>query len=239
MELKTEQNLATFEAMEGNFEGASRNLRNALVNARQKLIDRVSRPLPYTLKALSGSVYVEEESRQALNQIPERYKETRDMVSYLVLDQLTNLSLSAYRDLDHPYYVDYARRSSDWELDSSRSIAYFDGIRRLAVRFLSFQDKIKDALATDGVELRTARASAVVAIRLLEHSPFRRGFCPSIRDLESLVRLIDRFDGPDQRIPRDQQRRLVRSWIASILDRLNQLSHQSSCDSYRPFPSNP
>jgi hypothetical protein len=225
-------------AFEGQFGEAAESLHQALRSARQKLVDRVSRPLPNTLKALSGSLYIYGEISAALQTLSPRYDETRTMVSYVAADQLTSLVLKAYEDLDQRFYLAQFRHCHscrdyrDWDFDAPISTAYFDGIRSLAVRFLTLQNKIQEALATDFVEFRAARASAVVAIRLLEQNPFRRSFCSSIRDLDSLIQLIDRFENPRERLNSSQKRAIVRQEIEAAVHRLGRLSHRDSCESY-------
>jgi hypothetical protein len=139
-------------------------------------------PGPHLVFAAEEAKQILDNTASATSALPERLKV---QVEYLMSSELIELLLSAYDDLDTKYARGISSKCGDCWFDRLPR-EYFDGVRKLAQRFVDLQTRLDEVQASDLVELKISKSIAVAATHFLEVYTGRRAYCSAIENLIDL-----------------------------------------------------
>ncbi len=206
-ELRQARNNANRMAYYGNFEHANNILFNALEKAGNRSRDGLVRPTPHTAEAifygLDWARAVIATSNQNLD------CKLGAQVKFNFLFGLVGVILYAHDDIDSNNYKNLVQKCKPWQspcwtnenFESNLPDHYFDGLKKLAAKFLTLQANQADAMASNKLEMVSSRVVTSATIHILRQSMYRRSFCNMISSLENTLATIDSYVGPTPGFP--------------------------------------
>lgn len=184
-------------------------------------------PLPHTVEAIRAGTKIARALVSATNQqVGKLGANLVGQVRYAMLADIYTTIQYAFRSLDSEFYMRTIQTCVFGGVDcygdryDMLPTEYYDGIRRLAARFVKLQLRMGELQADDLVELNVSEAVAFGARDTLLHSVFRRSLACAIEDLNELGNQIQDELASGSPIPRSWQVQDVRNSLQSIFDRL-------------------
>ncbi len=194
-ELIRARNAASFHARNGRLAEAASEIRRAIFRVADGDLNAQRNPAPgphLMIAAREAKIIIETaESAVASLKAPLRLQ-----IEYLISNDMVNLLLDAYKDLDDKYARNVRRECGDCWFEGL-PMSYFDGVRDLARRFVGLQIKLQKYQASDLVELKMAKATSEAARNFLEVYTNRRAYCSALNELVDISRTVcDYLDRP-------------------------------------------
>ncbi|WP_372654997.1 hypothetical protein [Halobacteriovorax sp.] len=217
-ELNVQLKMAFDEWKYGNHNSAVMRLHNALKDSANKVaFDSIDVP-PHTATSIINSYRISEKVKDSIQKnLPDRRLGLQ--VEFMMLTELINIVNWANTNLDNPYYRNVVDTYISFGNNFS-SMNYFNDylgkVKQLSIKYLRSYQKVKEALASNKVELDVAHSFASAAKETLQQSVYRRQFCAGLNGLDHIMRLTESFQCGQAQIPSYRQVNIVRSTMSKV-----------------------
>jgi hypothetical protein len=207
----------------GDFEAASTELYNGLVDAAAQSKWKYGRAIPNTIAAVGAGLDVAKSVYSA--SAPLGASPLRGQVRFETLDSYYQAVYQAH-DLDM-YYYRLVVSSLDFGFGCRRNpfpVEYFNGMQNVAKYIINTQQNLQRGLVTNEIEINATRSLAKAALTILSNSTYFRSFGVAVFKLEELVEYINVIEGSGFQIDSFQIAQ-IRGMLASAARELNRATY--------------